>query len=297
MSLILCGLYERTSLFKLWGYKGVEAINKGIVIPKNLKLIILFITENSSSYSYENSLKDNVLNIQGEKTHYSDNKIRDAEANGDSVLLFYRKKSGEFFMYYGEVKLEKFKLNEDKPSEFTFTLDEYMEYKNISQNSLQLEQITHGEINEDFIPDEEGRKLIKQHITYERSLKNRIKAIKIHGTSCKVCGFDFNKIYGKELADSYIEIHHINSLAQNEGIVNPNNDLIPLCSNCHSMIHKNRKNPLKPEELKELIKYQRQKFLDDLNKAYAVSQKAEEDTLLDSVLNDGLDNNNNNNNI
>jgi len=36
--------------------------------------------------------------------------------------------------------------------------------------------------------------------------------------------------------------------------------------------------------------YQRQKFLDDLNKSYAVSKNTEEDALWDNTLNDGLDN-------
>ena len=37
--------------------------------------------------------------------------------------------------------------------------------------------------------------------------------------------------------------------------VNPKTDLVPLCSNCHKMIHKNKDKPLAIEELKEKIIY------------------------------------------
>ncbi|HBF7178023.1 TPA: restriction endonuclease, partial [Clostridioides difficile] len=47
---------------------------------------------------------------------------------------------------------------------------------------------------------------------YERNPKNRIEAIKYHGTKCVVCGFDFEKTYGNR-GKGYIEIHHIRPLS------------------------------------------------------------------------------------
>jgi 5-methylcytosine-specific restriction protein A len=87
------------------------------------------------------------------------------------------------------------------------------------------EEITHGQVEEDYIPDIEGKKRIIKHIAYERSLKNRAKAIEIHGTKCIVCGFDFNKFFGKKLARDYIEIHHIKSITEKEIPINPETDL------------------------------------------------------------------------
>jgi len=70
--------------------------------------------------------------------------------------------------------------------------------------------------------------------------------------NCKICGFDFESKYG-EIGKYYIEIHHIKShtitsreIGEHE--IDPINDLLPVCSNCHSIIHRN-KVPLKIKEI------------------------------------------------
>jgi hypothetical protein len=123
----------------------------------------------------------------------------------------------------------------------------------VAESSLQVDDIAHGKVDEKVIPDSEGRKRIVQHVKYERSRKNRELAIKIHGTVCQVCGFDFDEVYGRDYADSYIQIHHIKPLSEHEGAVDPATDLIPLCANCHAMAHKRRKSVTPIGELKELI--------------------------------------------
>jgi 5-methylcytosine-specific restriction protein A len=91
---------------------------------------------------------------------------------------------------------------------------------------------------------------------YERNPKLREMAIKIHGTTCSVCGFNFTKKYGI-LGEGYIEIHHLVPHSEHkikgESEINPETDLIPLCSNCHRMIHKPAK-MLSVEELKKIVK-------------------------------------------
>jgi predicted HNH restriction endonuclease len=79
----------------------------------------------------------------------------------------------------------------------------------IAEDSLQVDDVTHGDIDEKVVPDTEGRKRLVRHVSYERSQKNRREAIKLHGTTCAACGFDFDETYGKDYADSYIKIHHI----------------------------------------------------------------------------------------
>lgn len=90
---------------------------------------------------------------------------------------------------------------------------------------------------------------------YERNPKNRIEAIKYHGTKCVVCGFDFEKIYGNR-GKGYIEIHHIRPLSfvREESNINPKTDLVPICSNCHRMIHRKKDNVLSIDDLKQIIK-------------------------------------------
>jgi 5-methylcytosine-specific restriction protein A len=86
----------------------------------------------------------------------------------------------------------------------------------------------------------------------ERKKLNRDACIRIHGTRCHGCGFDFGEFYG-ELAHGYIEIHHIESLAASGEVrVNPATDLVPLCSNCHSVVHRVSP-PLPLDELRRLV--------------------------------------------
>ena len=123
----------------------------------------------------------------------------------------------------------------------------------IAEESLEVDDVTHGEINEKVVPDREGRERLGQHRTYERSPKNRRIAIKIHGTTCAVCEFDFDETYGKDYAGGYIQIHHIKPLSEYEEEMDPETDLVPLCANCHAMAHRRRDTVTSIEELKELI--------------------------------------------
>lgn len=100
----------------------------------------------------------------------------------------------------------------------------------------------------------EGKKTKVYSTRYERSTKNRQAAILIHGLNCKACGFNFEKKYGT-LGHEFIEIHHKNPLYLNNTEINidPRNDLVPLCSNCHRMIHRDKYNVLTVEHLKKIL--------------------------------------------
>ncbi len=123
----------------------------------------------------------------------------------------------------------------------------------IAKESLQVDDIAHGTVDEETVPDSEGRMRIGLHASYERSPKNRERAIEIHGTVCEVCEFDFDEVYGHEYADGYIQIHHLKPLSKHEGKVDPETDLVPLCANCHAMAHRKRDTLTSIEELKARI--------------------------------------------
>ena len=92
---------------------------------------------------------------------------------------------------------------------------------------------------------------------YERDPLNRRIALEIHGTVCVVCGFDFEKFYGKR-GQGFIEVHHTLplSLSGEQQPVNPQTDLLPVCSNCHRIIHRRRDKVLTIEEMKQITKTQ-----------------------------------------
>jgi len=74
---------------------------------------------------------------------------------------------------------------------------------------------------------------------YERSSIARTKCIEAHGHSCKICKFNFEEQYG-ELGKEFIHVHHIipiHSIGKSYKI-DYVNDLVPVCPNCHAMLHK-----------------------------------------------------------
>ena len=117
---------------------------------------------------------------------------------------------------------------------------------------VETEDATHGvEITSGHA---EGREIFRQSRTYERNPHNRAAAIRAHGTTCVACGFNFDTFYGAAYAHSYIEVHHLNSLAVGgERVVDPVTDLRPLCANCHSMVHRRPGSVLSIEDLQRLI--------------------------------------------
>lgn len=103
------------------------------------------------------------------------------------------------------------------------------------------------------IADEEGRRHLRTHIQRERSsrivvaFKRQLKEFK-----CCVCSIDFEDVYGT-LGKGFIEAHHVKPVATMEPSEKTEiSDLVPVCSNCHRMLHR-KSPPLEWKELKRLV--------------------------------------------
>lgn len=104
--------------------------------------------------------------------------------------------------------------------------------------------------NETFL---EGKsKKISVNI-FERNPIARKKCIEHYGYKCQICEFDFQKVYG-EIGENFIHVHHLIDISSInlEYKVNPILDLIPVCPNCHAMLHK-RKPAYSLEDIKNLL--------------------------------------------
>lgn len=90
---------------------------------------------------------------------------------------------------------------------------------------------------------------------YERNPKARRKCIEHYGTKCQLCSFDFEEKYGA-IGKDFIEFHHKVPISEIGGSyeVDSINDLIPVCSNCHSMLHRKKGEALRVEELKDIVR-------------------------------------------
>lgn len=115
----------------------------------------------------------------------------------------------------------------------------------------QVDEIDSGnQQNKSVIPATEGDPFSVTETRYERSRLNRTLCIQAKGTSCAVCGMDFGRKYGS-LGAGFIQVHHLIPVSvMGPGFqVDPERDLIPVCPNCHAMLHR-RSPPFAPEELK-----------------------------------------------
>ncbi len=94
---------------------------------------------------------------------------------------------------------------------------------------------------------------------YERDPKARAKCLQEHGSSCAICGFNFEREYGKRMS-GFIHVHHINpiSLKASEYDIDPVNDLMPVCPNCHAVIH-SKNEILSVVDVQNLMKESQQK--------------------------------------
>ncbi|MBI3582665.1 MAG: HNH endonuclease [Nitrospinae bacterium] len=88
--------------------------------------------------------------------------------------------------------------------------------------------------------------------SYERDNSARNKCIEIHGLNCAVCKMSFKETYGS-IGIGFIHVHHIKPLSEiNENyVVNPETDLMPVCPNCHAMLHR-PKEAISIESLREV---------------------------------------------
>ncbi len=99
----------------------------------------------------------------------------------------------------------------------------------------------------------EGALTTIQANRYERDRRNRAAAIAIHGTACKGCDLEMGTRYGS-VATGFIEVHHVVPVSQLGAgyVIDPVHDLVPLCPNCHAVVHR-RTPPFSVVELRELI--------------------------------------------
>lgn len=126
-----------------------------------------------------------------------------------------------------------------------------------------------------FRGKEEGNEETVISKKYERNSLNRMICLSHKGYKCSVCGFDFGEKYG-EIGENYIEVHHIIPVSKMGAHykIDPINDLVPLCANCHAMVHR-RNPPYSVEELKEIIeKHYSQEKRNELQVAENLPKKA-----------------------
>lgn len=152
--------------------------------------------------------------------------------------------------------LGKKHLNQNRDI-LTYLLINDFAYADLTENLIKIEEDPNKrkiEVFDENIIIQEGIKRITENEVYTRSKQLRDYALE-HFTNdgkinCHSCTFNFADFFGEKIGSNFIEIHHVKPIFQYEGweiiqtLQNALQNLMPLCSNCHRMIHRNWAKPL-----------------------------------------------------
>ena len=110
----------------------------------------------------------------------------------------------------------------------------------------------------------ERKHILKEMDVIRRNPQLRQMCLEKYGYQCQCCGMDFEETYGKLLGANFMEVHHLRMISTYETDGVPKDfleNLVPLCSNCHSMIHhiKDSEHPLR--DLREAYRGVKKKLI------------------------------------
>ena len=209
---------------------------EGVAILENLGM------EQSSAhdyiYNYSNLIRGKLFtrttNVYA--TQYYLQKI--LEENGINGLKTALLSLSQHFDYYEDLTKRPIKKRREIYNEF------YELVKDAETASL-------DELDQNFEYSEGKVKKILVN-SYERNPVARQICINEFGLKCHVCEFDFQIEFG-EIGRGFIHVHHKVDISTvgSEYSVNPIEDLVPVCANCHAMLHK-RRPAFSIEELKAI---------------------------------------------
>lgn len=117
-------LYTRPKLADLWGYRGYQALARGVFTPREGGHIVLFVTRQKQEAltQYRDFISGDSLHWEGEEGHGTDERIARAHVRGEDVHLFYRDIHHTPFRYHGTLRITSARFLIDRPSRFIFRL-------------------------------------------------------------------------------------------------------------------------------------------------------------------------------
>ena len=151
------------------------------------------------------------------------------------------------WLYLGTAQIQDYEDNVDVPSiGKTIKVKFYLTSAEQSLDSPPPEGVA--------VAATEGGRTSVQVNKYERDPRLRHQCVTALGPVCRICGFDFEAVYG-DIGRGYCHVHHLQPLSEvgGEHEVDPLTDLLPVCPNCHAMLH-SQVPALQPEELTSRLK-------------------------------------------
>lgn len=245
-------MYDHTSSFEHYGFIDWR---QGLTRYEIGDVVFIYCTRPTSAIQYK---------CQIEKINLKQSEIRDDKEYWINLDEYEKSLYGNFIRLNLIEQISNTKLNLDNlksnglkaapqgPIKVISKLSEYIN-SNFTDNN-QTEYFP-DILNEDVVQYEGLKKQVTVN-KYERSSLARKKCIDFHGLNCYVCDMNFLNYYG-EIGAGFIHVHHLVPIHQigKEYKVNYKEDLVPVCPNCHAMLHrKNNGSEISIEELKKMIK-------------------------------------------
>jgi len=149
--------YDRPWLATEWGFRGYEAISRGVFCPRGGGQIILFVTriKQESLEQYNDYISGEYLFWEGEKGHGSDQRITNSTQSGEEIHLFYREIHHSPFEYKGLVSVAGGGVVPGRPAKFIFHL--------VHDQSAQDDLVMH-QTEIESLPETERQSVIKARV-------------------------------------------------------------------------------------------------------------------------------------
>lgn len=188
--------------------------------------------------------KDTMI-INNRKDTFFSQKVRNLKSHNTFAKYGYAEyENGKFYITEkGRQLIENNRINLQYILLSTFSYDDIKKslgkvYKSRASTIIPFEEL---------VAEGEAKRIVTK--SYERSRKLRNVAIEHFShngiIACDCCGFEFSSFYGERFGKSCIEIHHLKpvfqyaSMSLVQTIDEALKNLLPVCPNCHRVIHKN----------------------------------------------------------
>ena len=203
--------------------------------------------------------------IEEEVLVKEENKVEKTKTNDEGMSAFDRL----FASIMSDVpvaKEEKVEREVVKPNpvvEPSMTIKKAVVDENIKeQKSEEKQSVTELKQEENNVSPQEATKTIEESKIQQEKVaqledyKTSIKkaCLEYYGAICDICGFDYGYTYG-EAYENMIEVHNIHQQDSEEILPNtdPVKDLIPVCCNCHKVIH-SKQPPINVDDMRNMVK-------------------------------------------
>ena len=194
-------------------------------------------------------------------------KLKNKFGENFNLIIYWHNKSNDIeYLFIPYTDIKHLLVHNTTQRRWHFTIkDEMLRYNNNSNYAIEISKYTNNIFVDNIIftdadeSAEEGDAKLMSHYKKERS-QALIRKFKKYIAStdcnlhCKICGFSFSEQFGT-FGNGFIEVHHTFPIAERSGSTRTTfNDLIPVCPNCHAMLHRRTDGRyLSIEELRTLV--------------------------------------------